>query len=85
MIMNSHPSGRANPPNLWPPVARLAAYYGAVAILFVLGTWAVSALPSRDATTAPAPLRSHGMLASAEALRQYLGGWPLPGSRPASS
>jgi len=79
MMANRHPSGRENPPALWPPVARLAAYYGAVAILFVLATWAVSALPSRDAATAPASLRGHGMLASAEALRRYLGwlalGW----------
>ena len=79
MMANRHPSGRASPPALWPPVARLAAYYGAVAILFVLATWAASVLPSRDAATAPASLRGHGMLASAEALRRYLGwlalGW----------
>ena len=79
MMANRHPSGRASPPTLWPPVARLAAYYGAVAILFVLATWAASALPSRDAATAPASLRGHGMLASPEALRRYLGwlalGW----------
>jgi hypothetical protein len=72
MMANRHPSGRANSPTLWPPVARLAAYYGAVAILFVLATWAVSVLPSRDAATAPASLRGHGTLASAEALRRYL-------------
>jgi len=73
------PSGRAQPPDLWPAVARLAAYYGAVAILFVLATWAVSVLPSRDVATAPASLRGQGMLASGEALRRYLGwlalGW----------
>jgi hypothetical protein len=60
-------------------VARLAAYYGVVAILFVLATWAVSVLPSRDVAAAPAPLRGQGMLASSEALRRYLGwlalGW----------
>lgn len=70
---------KANPPTLRPAVARLAAYYGAVAILFVLATWAVSVLPSRDVGAAPAPLRGHGMLASAEAVRRYLGwlaiGW----------
>jgi hypothetical protein len=66
MMANRHPSGRASPPTLWPPVARLAAYYGAVAIVFVLATWAVSALPSRDVATAPEPLRGHAMLASAE-------------------
>lgn len=79
MMANPHPSGRANPPTMWPAVARLAAYYGAVALLFVLGTWAVSVLPSRDAAPVPEPLRGHGMLASAEALRRYLGwlalGW----------
>ena len=79
MMANRHPSGRASPPALWPPVARLAAYYGAVAILFVLATWAASVLPSRDVATAPEPLRGHGMLVSAEALRRYLGwlalGW----------
>jgi hypothetical protein len=60
-------------------VARLAAYYGIIAILFVLATWAVSVLPSRDVAAAPAPLRGQGMLASSEALRRYLGwlalGW----------
>jgi hypothetical protein len=64
---------------VWPAVARLAAYYGTLAILFVLGTWAVSVLPSRDVAAAPEPLRGHGMLASAEALQRYLGwlalGW----------
>lgn len=79
MRANRTPSGRANPPPLWPAVARLIAYYGAVAILFVLATWAVSGVPSRDDATAPEPLRGHGMLASAEALRRYLGwlalGW----------
>ncbi|HZN97637.1 MAG TPA: hypothetical protein VFB61_07910, partial [Gemmatimonadales bacterium] len=63
---------------LWPAVARLTAYYGAVAILFVLGTWAVSVLPSRDVATAPDPLRGDGVLASGEALRRYLG-WLAPG------
>lgn len=79
MMANRPPSDRATPPNLWPAVARLAAYYGAVAILFLVATWAVSALPSRDVAAAPEPLRGHGMLASAEALRRYLGwlaiGW----------
>lgn len=79
MMANRHPSSRETPPTLWPAVARLTAYYGAVAILFVLATWAVSVLPSRDVATAPEPLRGHGMLASSEALRRYLGwlalGW----------
>ena len=79
MMANRHPAGRATPPTLWPAVARLAAYFGAVAILFVVATWAVSVLPSRDVATAPEPLRGRGMLASAEALRRYLGwlalGW----------
>ena len=79
MMANRHSSGRAEPPTLSPAVARLAAYYGAVAILFVLGTWAVSVLPSRDVATAPASLRGRGMLASAEELWRYLGwlalGW----------
>lgn len=79
MMANRPPSDRATPPNLWPAVVRLAAYYGAVAILFLVATWAVSALPSRDVAAAPEPLRGHGMLASAEALRRYLGwlaiGW----------
>jgi uncharacterized protein DUF4956 len=79
MMANRPPSGRTTPPTLWPAVARLAAYYGAVAILFVLATWAVSIVPSRDVAAAPEPLRGHGMLASGEALRRYLGwlaiGW----------
>lgn len=78
-MANPHRSGQAQPPTVWPAVARLGAYYGAVAILFVLGTWAVSVLPSRDVAAGPEPLRGNGMLASAEALRQYLGwmalGW----------
>lgn len=78
-MANPHRSGQAQPPTVWPAVARLGAYYGAVAILFVLATWAVSVLPSRDVAAGPEPLRGHGMLASAEALRQYLGwmalGW----------
>ncbi len=60
-------------------MGRLTAYYGAVAILFVLATWAVSIVPSRDVAAGPEPLRGHGMLASAEAVRRYLGwlaiGW----------
>ena len=79
MMANRHPSGGAEPPTLGPAVARLAAYYGAVAILFVLATWAVSIVPSRDVAAGPEPLRGHGMLASGEALRRYLGwqaiGW----------
>ena len=79
MMANRQPSERQRPPTIWPAVARLAAYYGGVAILFVLATWVVSALPSRDAAAAPEPLAGHGTLASADALRRYLGwlsvGW----------
>ena len=79
MMASPRPAGQADSPNLWPAVARLAAYYGTVAILFVLGTWAVSVLPARDVGAVPEPLRGHGMLASADALWRYLGwlslGW----------
>jgi hypothetical protein len=77
MLGNRDPSGRAKPLTVWPAVARLAAYYGAVAILFVLATWALSVLPSREVATAPEPLHGDGGLASAEALRRYLG-WRAP-------
>ncbi|MGH7518806.1 MAG: hypothetical protein ACREOC_15300 [Gemmatimonadales bacterium] len=67
------------PTTLRPALTRLAAYYGAVAVLFAVATWVLSGLPAPGLEQDIQPLESQGALASAADLWSRLGrlapGW----------